>query len=112
MEVERIAGIAARLKKAMDGLRQRVSQSQSGSASEERQEPALDQMLPEEPRAAGSQRQTHGGFTLPADRARQQQVRHVGADDQQQDADQQHQDPERSGILRAQPLEATAARQG
>jgi hypothetical protein len=48
---------------------------------------------------------------LPADGARQQQVRDVGADEQEHDADEQHQRPERVGIAGIERVGSAAPRQ-
>ena len=88
-----------------------VSQRESHCASGQGQHAALDQMLTEQPGSLRAQRQAHGRLALPADRARQQEVGHVRADDQQQHAHQQQQDPQRVGVPGVQRTEAAVARQ-
>ena len=68
-------------------------------------------MLPEEPCSRRPESETQRGLALPPDRARQKKVRHVGADNEQQHADEQHQDPQRVGVPGVQRIEATSARQ-
>ena len=56
-----------------------------------RQQRALGQQLHDQPAAPGAERQADGDLLLPRRRARQQQVRDVGARDQQHQADDRHQ---------------------
>ena len=58
-------------------------QQQAGRAAGAREHEALDEQLPDDARAAGADRDAHGHFFLPADRAREQQVGDVRARNQQ-----------------------------
>ena len=55
----------------------------AGAAAEQRQEQALDQQLPHEAPARRAERRPDGDLAPPYRRAREQQVRHVGAGDEE-----------------------------
>ena len=67
-----------------------------------RQHGALDQPLPHDRAAAGAEREADRHFLLPRRAARQQQVRDVGAGDQQHEPDHAHQHQNRRRELLAQ----------
>ncbi len=58
-------------------------QQQSAQPASAGEHQAFDHQLPDDARATGADRQPDGHFLLPADRAREQQVGHIGARDQQ-----------------------------
>ena len=62
-------------------------EQQSNQAAADGKDDALDQQLRGNPGAARADRGANRDLLLPADRARQQQVGHVGARDQQDEAD-------------------------
>ena len=64
---------------------------QSEGSTEEGQQRRFGEQLPNQPPAAGADRQTHGHLLLPRIAACQQQVGDVRAGDQQHDADQRQQ---------------------
>ena len=70
-----------------------MASSRPASAADAGQHEALDDQLPDDPRAAGAERDAHRDFLLAADRAREQQVGDIGARDQQHQRDgaEQHQ---------------------
>ena len=51
---------------------------------------ALDEQLPDDAPARGAERDAHGDLARAVHRPRQQQVGHVGARDQQHEADRAH----------------------
>ncbi len=69
---------------------------QSGGAAEDRQQNALGQQLPHQPLPARTQRGADGDFLFASRRARQQQVGHVGAGDQQDQRDRAEQHQQRA----------------
>ena len=83
----------------MDPSRQDAAQEKAASAPDDGEHTAFDKMLAHQATAPRSQREADGGFGPSLHRTRQQEVRHVGADDQQKNADQQHQNPERTRNL-------------
>ena len=95
----------------MDGLGHDVANRQPRGAADERQHAALDQVLAEEARAGRAERQTHRGLAPPAHRAREQQVRHVRADDEEQHADEEQQNPQGVDVAAVEGIDAAAARQ-
>ena len=64
----------------------------SGGAADQTQQQALGQQLLEQAAASRAKRQADGDLSLPSCPARQQQIRHVGAGDQQHESSraQQH----------------------
>ena len=77
-----------------DEVERPARDEQAQRAAKRRQQARLGQQLPHEPPAARADRQAHGHLRRPAGRPRQQQVRDVGAGDQQDepgDRQQQHQ---------------------
>ena len=68
-----------------------LRQKQSQTAAEQSQQRALDQQLPDQPEASSAQRRADGDLFLPCRSARQQQVRHVRAGDQQHETDRAEQ---------------------
>ncbi len=68
---------------------------QAERAAGRREQHALGQELPHQARAAGAQRAANGNLPLPDRRAREQQVRDVGAGDQQHEADRGEQRQQR-----------------
>src|SRR5262249_15053396 len=67
-------------------------QRDSGETAQAGEQEAFRERLADEARACGAHRQPYSKFFLPYRRARQQQVGHVGASDQQDGADDGHQD--------------------
>ena len=59
---------------------------EAGGPAEQAEQDALGEELPDQPRAAGAERRPHGDLARARLRARQQQVRHVDAGDQQHEA--------------------------
>ncbi len=72
----------------------------SEHARDGRQHDAFDQQLPDDPPAAGAEGDANGDFTRPVHGARQQQVRHVGAGDQEHERHRSHQGGEQHSNLR------------
>ena len=70
-------------------------QEDAAQAACQRHESALGEQLPDEPRAAGAERRAHRDLALPAGRAGQQQIRDVGAGDQQHEPDGARKDRQR-----------------
>ena len=111
MKVKHAARVAARLNDQMYASRQDTPECKTGSSSQKRQNSALDQMLSEHPRSCRSQCQAHGRLALPNHGAGQQQIGHVGADDEQQHSNKQHQNPQGACISGVERTKATAAGQ-
>ena len=65
-------------------------------AADRREQQALGQQLPDQPPARRAERQPDRHLFLPGRRARQQQVRDVGADDQQHQGDDDAEDRHRA----------------
>ncbi len=76
----RLAGVFHRGSKSSDAGNRKC---ESDCAADETHHDALDQKLPNDTPAACSQSRADCGFARPSDRSRKQQVRHVGAGDQQ-----------------------------
>ena len=76
-------------------LGQRNRQPHAERAAGNREHEAFGQELPNQLAAASAERQPHRDLALPHDAARDQQVRDVGAGDQQHEPDHAHQDDER-----------------
>jgi hypothetical protein len=72
---------------------------QAQNAAQQGQQQAFDQPLPHQPPARGAQREAHGNFAAARGSARNQQVGHVRAGDQQHQAHGRHQD--RQGLPNA-----------
>ena len=83
-----------------------MTRPQPEHAADGGEQEALDQLLLEQPPASRAKCGTHGRLALAADGARQQQVRDVGAHDQQHQADQEQQHPERTAVVGADGVEA------
>ena len=64
---------------------------QAGGAAEGRQQNTLGEQLPHQPLPAGAQSRPDGDLLLAPRRAREQQVRHIGAGDQQHQRHRPHQ---------------------
>ena len=82
--------------------RQRHRQRDAERAADERQQHALGQQLPDQLAAGRAQRQPHRDFPLAHEPAGNQQVRDIGAGDQQDEADHPHQDDQRRREIIAQ----------
>ena len=76
-------------------LRQHERERQAGHAAGERQDQALDEQLAHQPAARRAEREAHGNLLLPHEASSDQQVRHVGARDEEHQADHAHQHDER-----------------
>ncbi len=76
------------------------------------QHQAFDQVLAHQPPPAGAKGQTHGRFALPPDGAREQEVRDVGTDDEQHQADQEKQHPQRAAFVCSDGVEPAPRRRG
>ena len=70
-----------------------VSEQQTERAAGERQQHAFGEQLTDDPPPACAQRRAHGHFFLSPRRAREQQVRHVRAGDQQHQPHRAQQSP-------------------
>src|SRR5215510_9079965 len=68
-------------------------------AAEERQQQAFGQQLPRQPEASRAQRRAHGEFLAPRLATRKREIGHVGAGDEQDEADRAQQQPERSANI-------------
>src|SRR5262245_15742948 len=68
-------------------------------SAEERQQQAFGQQLPRQPETARAQCRAHGEFLAPRLAARERQIGHVGAGDEQDEADRAQQQPERSANI-------------
>src|SRR6266849_3295546 len=80
-------------------LRAPPRQQQSGCSARGRQQKTLRQQLPRKAPAPGTQRGAHGDLFLPRRAARQLEIRHVGAGNQQYKADRAHQHQQRQPNL-------------
>ena len=69
-----------------------VGREEPGPGAETRQQQALGQQLPDEPAAPCPDREPHAHLARPGHRACHEDVRHVGADDQEQEANAGHED--------------------
>ena len=79
-----------------------IGDAEADDAAGGGEQQALDQQLPHDAPARRAHRVAHRDLARPCRRARQQQVRHVGARDQQHEADRAHQgqehDADRAGV--------------
>ena len=80
---------------ARSASRETPREEDAGSAAEHGQEDALGQELPQETPAAGAQRGAHRDLAVPRRHAGEEQVRHVDAGDEQDEADGAEQDEQR-----------------
>src|SRR5438874_2060604 len=80
----------ARRKKRSEHAFAPEAEQNSKRASEERQHQALGEQLEDQTHASRAHGQAHGDFALPLRGARQQQIRDVGAGDEQHQTDNQH----------------------
>ena len=87
----------------------RVAGEQPSRSAERGQQQTLDERLPQQPAAAGAERQPQRRLLRARRRPRDQQPRHVDARDHQQDADAGEQRQQRPAISRvASACSATA----
>src|SRR6185437_16624173 len=84
VEMESYAGWHRRWNQRPQRHKDPVSQQDSESASGRRQQHALRQKLPSQPRTASAQRSTNRDFPLPRRAASQQNVSHIHAGNQKQ----------------------------
>src|SRR5262245_7975287 len=82
-----------------------MSEEQSESCAREREQNAFGQKLPDQSGPARAQRQPHPDLVAPGGAARQEQVRDVGAGNQQDDAHDGHENEQRRSISLAETLE-------
>src|SRR5262245_45372820 len=68
-------------------------------SAEDRQQQAFGQQLPRQPEASRAQCRAHGEFLAPRLATRERQIGHVGAGDEQDEADRAQQQPERSANI-------------
>ena len=88
-----------------DGVGEPAREEQAGRSAEQRQQQALGQVLPHEPEGPRPQREPHGRLAAPGFRAREQQVRHVGAGDQQDEPHERTEDADRPpGLVVLEPV--------
>ena len=80
-----------------DSAQSRIGQQYAQQAAAHGQQQALRKQLPHDPEAPRAHRRANRHFAPPVGAARQQQVRHVDARDQQQQAHRSEQDPQ--GVL-------------
>ena len=73
-------------------------EQQSGSGSERHQHDAFGQQLADQPAATRANREPHRHLVLPRGGAGEQQVGHIGAADEEHDADDRHDDHQRLGV--------------
>ena len=78
--------------------------------SSEREQHAFDQQLSRDPRARRAECEPYGDLALPGRAAREEQVRDVGAGDQENAGGGRHQHPERRGQRPAEPGPALRGR--
>ena len=83
-----------------------MSEHHSERGATEGKQQAFGEQLPDEPRPSGPESHADRDFPLPRRSSRQQQVRDIGAGDEQHHADHNHQDQQRQTILRANPGDA------
>ena len=76
------------------GPRQHDGEGEAGEAAEERQQQALDEQLLHEAPARRAERQAQRDLLLPHEASRDEQIRDVGARDEQHEADHAHQHDE------------------
>ena len=97
------ASVELRVGEPRDRGRRQMNQQRNGDGADgdaeraagDGQQSALDHELPHQPRAAGAERGAQREVALAPCNAREQQARHVGARDQQDEADRAHQHAER-----------------
>ena len=77
-----------------DRLQSRSGQGGAERAAAHGEHQALDEKLPNDPRPACAECGAHRHLLLPLDGFRQQQIRDIGAGDQQQQTDRAEQDPQ------------------
>jgi hypothetical protein len=109
VEVVRAARVAAGVEENVDRLREGVADDERGGGADERQHDALDQMLPQQPAAGRAERNAQRRLVLARDRSGEEQVRDVRAHDEQQQADEHHQQPQRAPVGSAQRIEPAPA---
>ena len=80
---------------ADQGLEDRTREQDAERAAGKGEDQALGHGLAKEPAAAGSERHQDREFTMTCLRAREQQIRHVGAGDEQHESDGDLQHPDR-----------------
>ncbi len=105
-------GAGALAQQDVDAAGQHVARPQPQRGANGRQQQAFDQVLPHQPPSARAKGQAHGRFALPPDGARQQQIRDVGTDDEQHQADQEQQHPQRAAFVGADRIESPPRRRG
>ena len=71
-------------------------QRQTGGGADTGEHETLGQQLPDEAGRAGPERRAHGHLALPRFRAREEKIGHVGAGDEQQEADRAEEEPDRA----------------
>ena len=82
-------------------------EQQSGSGSQRHQHDAFGQQLADQPAATRANREPHRHLVLPRGGAGEQQVGHIGAADEQYDADDRHHDHQRLRVGAAQLVRAS-----
>ena len=87
-----------------------IGHEQADRSAHKRQEQALSEELTDQAPPACPQRQSHRPFFLPRRAPRQKEVCHVCAGNQQDESHHRHQNHKRLGELRAQKLDASAAK--
>ena len=80
-------------------LRQPFGQQQSGRTADQGEQDGLREHLPELPPSTGAEGRSNRELLRPADRAGEDQVRHVDAREQQQEADDQEQRQHRAVLM-------------
>ena len=101
-------------RKPRDGAASDVGERQSGDAANRREQQALDQHLPQDACAPGAEREPHAHLPLPPRAARQHQRGDVGAGEQQDETEKDHQHRDGRGedlLLREQAAAAVAQHQ-
>ena len=68
---------------------------QTGNRTRRREHASFGDELTQQPRPPGAERRSNGDFTLPRLRSRDEEVRHVGARDEEHEGDRRHQSEER-----------------
>ena len=89
-----LVGDRIRRHERQDDSQRTVGERRAGHAARHRQKHALGQQLPHQTPAAAAERGAHRHLPLPARGSREQQVRDIGARNQQQQADRAKEDPQ------------------
>ena len=95
---------------AADDLQRDLAIDQAGGAAEQAEQQAFGQQLADQPAPARAKRGADGDLFLPAGRAREQQIRDIGARDQQHERHRSEHDEHRDAGRRRRRTRPAARR--